>query len=214
MSPPAQRRAAQCEAEVQGLPAPWRRANASVLLAPPSSRSAVTPRHIAALDVSTANIGFATTVGDVVSLRAQAGSEDPVRRLHQLWVALGREMRRHPPLPDLLLIEGYALSKPPHQGVLSKIRLGEVGAVARLMAFEYDIPIREVPPNCVKKFATGNGRADKPEMIAAAIAMGVRGSVNHDEADAWHLRRMGRVAYGLEPARALHEQVAVAALEW
>ena len=52
-------------------------------------------------------------------------------------------------------------------------------------------------PSSVKLFATGKGNANKDRMIAAAIEAGARGNVNDDEADAFHLRRMGLAAHGL-----------------
>lgn len=174
----------------------------------------MTPAHIAGLDVSTARIGYAAPDGTLVSITSRTGAEDPVRRLSELWQGIAAAIRRHPPRPDLMVIEGYSLGKGPHVGILSKIRLGEVGAVARLICFEYDIPIMEVPPTSLKRFATGKGNAKKEDMVSAAIRTGARGSVNDDEADAHHLRRMARMAHGIDAMSADHERDAIANLVW
>ena len=60
-------------------------------------------------------------------------------------------------------------------------------------------PIAVAQPGTVKKFATGDGRADKDEMLAAAIeafpTVGVR---NNDVADAAALAGLGAVHLGIE----------------
>lgn len=185
------------------------------------------PRHIGGLDLSTSRIGYASPRGELVSIVSKAGSEDPIRRLHELWVGIIRTVKAHPPLPELMVIEDYSLGmmtktrntkagtvhKTP-MGVLSKIRLGEVGCVGRLACFEWGIDIALVRPSTLKRFATGKGNADKEAMIRAAIELGARGSVNDDEADAFHARRMGRVAHGLEQARTDAELDAVSVVVW
>lgn len=179
------------------------------------------------MDTSTKRIGYATPSGELISITARAGADDPVRRLAELEVGILNAIRRYPPTPDVMVIEDYSLGmmtktkknargdthKTP-MGVLSKIRLGEIGAVARLACFNSGIAIVVVNNSTLKRFATGRGNADKEAMVAAAIARGARGSVNDDEADAFHARRMGRCAHGLEPMTADHERDAVAMITW
>ena len=184
------------------------------------------PTQIGGLDVSTARIGYAAPGGELVSIVAKTGAEDPIRRLHELWVGLIRTVRAYPPIPDLMVIEDYSLgmvkktrssATGTHHtpvGVLSKIRLGEVGAVARLACYEWGVPITPVPVTTLKRFATGRGNADKEQMVAAAIRLGARGSVNHDEADAFHCRRIGRMAHGLESATEDYERDALSVVVW
>jgi Holliday junction resolvasome RuvABC endonuclease subunit len=57
-------------------------------------------------------------------------------------------------------------------------------------ASEAGFPVVDCAVTTLKKFATGNGRASKEEMIAAAQAMGYRGSNEH-EADAYCLLLYG-----------------------
>lgn len=164
---------------------------------------------VGGLDVSTKRIGYAAPRGELVSITARAGADDPVRRLHELWGGILATVHRYPPFPDIMVIEDYSLGmmtrtkstasgthKTP-MGVLSKIRLGEVGGIARVACFEAGINIVVVNPSTLKRFATGRGNADKEAMMAAAIRAGARASVNDDEADAFHLRRMGMAAHGL-----------------
>lgn len=166
--------------------------------------------RIVGIDPSTARIGYASD--DVTrSLVSAAGAENPARRLHELRRELVGILRRYPPLPDLVAVEGYSLGGV--VGQLAKFRLGEVGGMIRLVLFDLAVPFVEIPPRSVKRFATGNGNADKDRMLAAAHELGAPVS-NHDEADAWHLRRMARAAHGLEPVEHDHERDALAALTW
>lgn len=60
--------------------------------------------------------------------------------------------------------------------------LGLRGVILRL-AEDYSVPVFEVPPNTLKLWATGSGRASKEMMVASAQQRGYTG-VSHDEADA------------------------------
>lgn len=166
----------------------------------------MTPTRIAGLDLSTKRIGYANPDGSVFSVTANAGAEDPARRLHELVERLERLIRVFPPLPDLVVVEGYSLASP---GRLALVRLGEVGGVVRSRLFEIGVPYVEVPPSSLKRHATGDGNADKAKMLDRALELGAR-VTNHDEADAWLLRRMGRHAHGLEALTLDHETDAIA----
>lgn len=161
--------------------------------------------RIASLDNSTKRIGYADADGGLHSITVAAGAEDKPRRLHQMATALTLELRRHPPFPDLIIVEGYVPNSPNRW---SLIRLGELGGVVRLRLFELDIPFVEIPPPSVKKFATGKGNAGKDQMVAAAEALDAHVR-NDDEADAFHLRRFGLCAHGLEPTVHEHEYQAI-----
>jgi Holliday junction resolvasome RuvABC endonuclease subunit len=166
--------------------------------------------NVIGLDLSTARIGFAAADGELVSIVARAKADDPYRRLHELARSVELELARRPPRPDLAVIEDYSLGGP---GRISMIRLGEIGGVVRTRLFELDIPMVLVRPSTLKRFATGRGDADKPAMVAAAVARGATPR-NDDEADAFHARRMGRAALGLEGKLADHELDAVSVVTW
>lgn len=165
--------------------------------------------RIAGLDVSTSRIGYAAPDGRLFSISARAGAEDPARRLYELIRDFETILYRYPPRPELIVIEGYSLASP---GRIALIRLGEIGGVVRLRLFEREISYVEVPPTSLKRFATGSGSADKPKMIRAAVERGahLHGINNDDEADAFHLRRMGRAAHSLEGPLEEHEVDAIA----
>lgn len=158
--------------------------------------------NVVGLDLSTKRIGFAAADGELLSISGHAGAEDPYRRLHELTRELAHTFKLRPPRPDLVVVEDYALGAP---GRLSLVRLGEIGGIVRTWLFEQDWRIVLVSNGTVKRFATGNGNAKKEPMIARAIELGARGNVNDDEADAFHLRRMGRAAHGLEGTLLPHE---------
>lgn len=166
--------------------------------------------RIAGLDPSASCIGYAAPDGTLHSLRPRAGASDPARRLSELATAVENIIRLHPPRPDLVVIEGYSIGSPHRHTLLT---LGEVGGVIRCRLFELDVPFIIAPPASIKRFATGNGNADKARMIEAARAKGAL-PYNDDEADAFHARRMGRCAHGLEPMVEGYEIDAVAALTW
>lgn len=165
---------------------------------------------IAGVDASVSAFGLALPGGELLTIKARAGAKDPARRLHELARAFERALGLHPPRPELVLIEGYDLHP---RGITSAHRLAELGGVVRLRLFELGVPYLEIPPASLKRFSTGNGNAPKEKMVDAARALGGR-PANHDEADAFLLRQLGRVAYGLEPSHGPHCTEIVASFTW
>lgn len=168
---------------------------------------------VAGVDGATKNLGLARPNGTLVTLNARAGAKDPVRRLAELERLLWRALELHPPRADLVVVEGYGLGTP---GRLALVRLGEVGGMIRTTAFRLAAEVVEVPPSSLKRFATGNGAAKKPAMIARALELGAELSKPdaHDEADAFLLRRLGRIGAGITRAENDHELEIVASLSW
>jgi crossover junction endodeoxyribonuclease RuvC len=165
---------------------------------------------IAGLDASTASTGLAMADGTLITVSPSAGADDPGRRLDQIDHAVIRAIRLAPPLPRLVLIEGPADHSP---GIRSTIAIAKVRAVLEVSLFRLGVETMEIPPSRLKRYATGNGRADKEAMIAAALADGAEPR-NDDEADAYWLRHLGRAAHGLEPLTLPHRIEIASAITW
>jgi crossover junction endodeoxyribonuclease RuvC len=165
---------------------------------------------IAGVDASLSSFGLALPDGHLATLKPRAGADDIGRRLDQLDALFERTLRLHPPLPALILIEAYASNS---KGIVSTLRLAELGGVIRRRLFRLDIPYLAIGPSQLKRYATGQGNCDKDAMVEAARVLGGRPR-NHDEADAFLLRHLGRAAYGLEPLATRHAKEVVAAIRW
>jgi len=70
-----------------------------------------------------------------------------------------------------------------------------------------------VSPPALKRFGAGNGKAGKPEMIAAAQACGYAGT-SDDEADAYLLALLGHHLLGGTDHASPHRASCLAAVEW
>ena len=107
-------------------------------------------------------------------------------------------------------VEGYSFGSRNSQAHA----IGELGGVVRLLLWEYQVPVVEIPPTCRAKFATGRGNAGKDEVVSAisartGIVWAGRGA--NDRCDAWILEEMGRVHFGTQ--RHDWPQVNLSALE-
>ena len=142
--------------------------------------------NVTGLDLSLTATGVAYHDGTVATLRTK---EKGMARLQWLRDQIvDTYLTGDDPL---VVIEGYAFGRPQQAS-----HLGELGGVIRLAMFEECIPFVDVPPACVKVFATGKGNAGKEEVLAAAIRrLGYQGHDNN-EADALWLRAMGCHAMG------------------
>ena len=87
---------------------------------------------------------------------------------------------------DLILIEDYAFSRQ------AQTRLGELGGVIKSFLYNRCYPFTIISNTAIKKFATGNHQAKKPEMLEAARKFWLK-CPNHDVADALHLARYAHV---------------------
>lgn len=136
-----------------------------------------------ALDLAT-RVGFCHGRGDILpvvgshQLCAQANEIGAFLCEFEAWLA-----RRMSELePQVVIFESPA---PAGFNSLASIRktLGLAG-VTEMVCHRRNIPVREVAPATVKKALTGDGRAKKPAMMAAAKAWGLAPQF-HDEADAF-----------------------------
>lgn len=94
---------------------------------------------------------------------------------------------------ELVVIEGLGGR---YLGEASRVIPMLHGAV-RLELMRNHIPYMLLSPSSLKKFATGNGSADKTGMALAALKRLGREYATSDECDAEWLRIAGRFAYGL-----------------
>jgi Holliday junction resolvasome RuvABC endonuclease subunit len=126
----------------------------------------------------------------------------------QIWCAGGRCDNR----PDLVVIEGYSMGTARQSSHAHG--LGELGGVVRLWMWEAGVPYVDIPPACLKKYATGAGNAKKEAVLIAAVKRGAEVRDNN-EADAWWLRAMGMDALGcpVVSVPALHRK-ALATVAW
>lgn len=110
-------------------------------------------------------------------------------RLHELVARIGARLLTE--RPDVVVIEGY-FSNPKFVHVA--IQLAELGGALRVMLLEQTIPFVEIQPAALKMYATGNGNANKQQMVDAARTLGAVVD-NDNEADAWLLRLIALQRY-------------------
>lgn len=144
--------------------------------------SIVTP---VGLDLSLTSTGLSVGAASVAIQSKKKGCE----RLVEIRNRVVQEVLSHP-LP-IVLVEGYSFSsRNSHAHAL-----GELGGVVRVALHENGVPYVDVPPNCLKKFATGKGNASKAQVVSAISARTGVVFDTDDEADAWVLAEIGRVHY-------------------
>jgi Holliday junction resolvasome RuvABC endonuclease subunit len=168
---------------------------------------------ITALDMSLTATGWATshavlstaTSGVIVP---PAFADRGIARIR--WIRAAVMERVH--ASNLVVIEGYAFGVQGQQGHIS---LGELGGVIRVALTDRRIPYVEIPPACVKLFATGKGNGKKDEVLAAAIRKLEYSGHDHNEADALWLLEMARAAYDDErPPANEAQRRAMAKIVW
>jgi crossover junction endodeoxyribonuclease RuvC len=100
----------------------------------------------------------------------------------------------------LVVIEGYSMGSARQQSHAHG--LGELGGVLRLALAHCCVDFIDVPPACVKKYATGKGNANK-DLVRdnARDRLGLPMGVTSDEADAAWLRQIGLAL--MEPGEAV-----------
>jgi len=146
---------------------------------------------VLALDLSLTATGVADIDGTTCTLTSK---EKGAARLHDLRTQVDRLLLDgggHFWRVGLVAIEGYAYGRAnqAHQ-------LGELGGVIRHLMWIYAMPVVEVSPGQVKRYACGKGNAKKNEVLAAAIRrLGYEGA-DDNQADALWLRALVLDALG------------------
>lgn len=138
--------------------------------------------RVTGLDLSLTATGIATAAGTFLVKPKTSG----VERLNEFY---GRALALAPGA-DIAVIESYSFGSR-----YGREAMGALGGVVRLALYKERVPFVVVPPNCLKKFATGRGDASKDKMLAAAVRFCPEIEDNN-EADAWWLRQMGLFHYG------------------
>lgn len=92
--------------------------------------------------------------------------------------------------PDLIVVESGARG-----GKHVDLNVYHLAGVVRWALWRRQWPFALMTPGQIKKDATGDGRATKPMMLAAARDIWP-GCPNHDVADALHAARLGWRRYG------------------
>jgi crossover junction endodeoxyribonuclease RuvC len=109
------------------------------------------------------------------------------RHDRMIWILASTELYAIGAKPRLVVIEGPSYgSRGGHAHDRSGLWWRVVGAMRRR-----SVPVVEVPPTCRAKYATGNGRAGKDEVLHAARKRWGYEGTDYNEADAVILAAMG-----------------------
>lgn len=138
---------------------------------------------ILALDLAT-RTGWCAGVGDrrpEVGHYTMAKTRDDVGQFlieFETWM----RSRIHFWQPDLVVFESPFVRAGDTAYITRKLHA--LPGVAEMVCIKMGVEVRQVTPKQAKKALTGNGNAKKPDMVAAAAALGVACEVD-DEADAF-----------------------------
>ena len=69
----------------------------------------------------------------------------------------------------------------------------------RLALYDEGVPFVEIPPACLKKYATGRGNATKDDVLQQAVVRSGKTFKDNNAADAWWLWAMAMDYYGEPP---------------
>jgi Holliday junction resolvasome RuvABC endonuclease subunit len=133
--------------------------------------------RILALDLSLTAPGICNPDGTTETLKV--GKLRGMKRLAHIR----REVRERFNWIDLAVLEGYSFGSRGN----SAVSLGELGGVIRLELHDQMIPYVEIPPSCLKKYATGVGSGKKDGILQAAVLRSGHIFGDDNQADAWWL---------------------------
>lgn len=139
------------------------------------------------LDLSLTATGYAGADGRLTTIRPQAKATEPERRLSQIVASLQALTDQ---TVTVAVLEGVGGQ---FHGQIGQKLAGLHWAV-RLWLFEQRISVAVVEQTRLKKYATGNGKAEKGEVLeAAAVRAHEQGfplPLDFDQADAFWLRQI------------------------
>ncbi|MBN1319621.1 MAG: crossover junction endodeoxyribonuclease RuvC [Thermoleophilia bacterium] len=153
-------------------------------------------RHpwIVALDLSLTGTGVCRFDGSTITLSTKLRGCERLR-----WIRA--QVMFHTLFADLVVIEGYSYGS---KGA-AVLNLGELGGVIRLAIFERKLPLVEIPPACLKRYATGRGNASKDDVLQAGVMRSGHTFIDNNACDAWWLHQMALAHY--EPTSPLAVKV-------
>jgi len=160
----------------------------------------VKPLAIMGIDASLTGLAMVLSAPQRPTRIAEVGSENEgddvasrMSRLHKMIVTAHAMVSAADAdgFRMLAVIEGYALASGKSSRNASHVT--ELGGVLRYVLTPYVWQWVEVPPASLKLYAAHNGRADKPEVIAACNARWACsfGPKDHNKADAFALKQLG-----------------------
>jgi crossover junction endodeoxyribonuclease RuvC len=141
---------------------------------------------IVAFDLSLTRTGWARYATILDRATITAGTITPRSTGLPRLAEIRRQVLELADSASLLLLEGYSYGS---KGS-AVVNIGELGGVVRLALFEAAQIVVEIPPACLKKYATGKGNAPKDQVLAAAIRRLDYQGHDHNEADALWLVQM------------------------
>lgn len=161
---------------------------------------------IVAFDLSLTATGWASGTGDSGVLTPPKTADRGMRRLQWIRDAVLRLTDR----ADLVALEGYAFGAKGN----AILNLAELGGVVRVALADRGRRFVDVPPSCLKLFATGKGNAKKDDVFAAAIRKLAYAGNDHNESDALWLLEMARGGVGFTKGHNEHQRRALAKITW
>lgn len=137
------------------------------------------------LDLSLSRTGIAVDDNAIQVYDVPTGKLRDLERLYTIRKAVEDKVFKHD--IHLAVVEDYSMGS---RG--RTFHIGELGGVIKLMLWERNIPILLVSPKQLKKFATGNGNADKEavsEVVRSEWKVAIK---NMDQSDAVVLCMIGK----------------------
>jgi crossover junction endodeoxyribonuclease RuvC len=163
--------------------------------------------RIVALDLSLNSTGVATTAHALDDVETWVLKTKLTGMERLAWLRLRITEIATGPWEEasVVVLEGYSFGS---QG-RAVFQIGEAGGVVRLALHDLGIPVVEIAPSALKKYATGSGNAPKDAVLQAAVIRSGHIFQTNDCADAWWLHQMASAHYGLPhiPMPALNRAV-------
>ncbi|MBQ1061313.1 hypothetical protein [Micromonospora sp. C41] len=160
--------------------------------------------RVVGLDLSMTGTGIAWCDGTTYTVKPR---QDGDARLSEIRSEVARAVdgRRL----DLVVIEDLPINAK-GAGIT-----GMVHGVVRTWLRDQLVPYALVVPSSLKKYATGNGNANKTDMALAAYKHAAREFRDDNQCDAWWLREMGLDQLGLPVAKLpAAQRASLKAVKW